>query len=64
MKIFNNEQYEFRCDRCGDLLAAHEDEQEALSQARRQADIRGWVFFHPGWKLLCRQCNKFGGKEV
>jgi hypothetical protein len=57
MKIFRHNQYEFCCDRCGDVLAAHENEQEALLQARKQVEIRGWKWQHPGWKLYCNHCK-------
>lgn len=58
MKLHGTRQYEFRCDRCGAILSAHENEQEALAQARKQADIYGWEWEHPGWKLYCVNCKE------
>lgn len=57
-KVYQNKRFEFRCNRCGKLLAAHENEQKALMQAREQSDIQGWIWDHPGWRLYCDECKK------
>jgi hypothetical protein len=63
MKTYNTtiRQVQFKCDRCGDIISSNINEQEALKEARINADRLGWEWHHPHWVLLCNYCK--GGQN-
>jgi len=51
--------HRFCCNSCGAVVGEHENEQEALAIARKNADLYRWVWFHPSWGLTCPQCQEY-----
>jgi Fe2+ or Zn2+ uptake regulation protein len=58
MKTYNTivRQYQFKCDRCGEIISSNINEQEALKEARINADRLRWEWHHPHWGLVCNNC--------
>jgi len=52
----------FHCNECGAIAGSSHDEQQALKDARAKADLGGWKWFHPGWGLLCPNCQRLYDK--
>jgi len=64
MKTYNNKlkRFEFRCNKCNELISCNENEQEALQEARKILGIGGGKWEHPHWGIICPNCMVYKGK--
>lgn len=63
MKIYNAtlKRYEFRCDRCSELISRNESEQIALQEARKILELGRGKWEHPHWGIVCPNCATYRG---
>lgn len=48
--------HKFICNYCGKIAGEHTNEHQALQLARDVVKMGGWLWFHPGWGLICPEC--------